>query len=392
MNRRWSIAIAILVASASALLFIASMFLKVGYVSSLAGDVAAVVTPLAFMLFSVVGALIVVRRGNHPIAWLFLLAGAGWAVMWFSGVVVERAKSLGSSPPDPVIWLSAWTELFGITATILTLFLFPTGRVVSPRWRVWLYVTIGGGLIAIVGEMLAPGRLEDYPHLTNPYAAGELFNVFRAIGWPLLVSPIAASVVALTKRSRRARGEERQQLKWMLLAGGVLAGFIVFWAVSAGVFGSDRIAEALQGVALGTMPAAAGVAILKYRLYDIDVVINRTLVYATLTAVLAGLYVGLVFLFQSLLEPITAESDLSIAGSTLAVAALFRPLRRRVQGFIDHRFYRRKVDAQRTVDEFSAHLRDEVDLRAVSEQLVGVVRDTMQPRHVSVWMRVEAER
>ena len=390
MSRWGSVALAVLLAALSAVLFVASMILKVGYTSGLAGDVAAIVTPAAFMLFSIVGAVVVARRGDHPIAWLFLLAGVGWASMWFSGVIVERAATLETSPPDPIVWLSAWTELFGITASILALFLFPTGRVVSQRWRLWIYVTVAGGAVAIVGEMLAPGPLEDYPYLTNPYGAGELFKVFRAIGWPLLIVPMVASVVSLTQRARRARGEEKQQLKWMLLSGVVLAGFIVFWSVSAGVFGDDRIAEALQGVGVGSIPAAAGVAILKYRLYDIDLVINRTLVYGVLTAVLAAAYVGLVFAFQSLLDPFTAGSDLAIAASTLAVAALFRPARSRVQGFVDRRFYRRKVDQQRTIEEFSSHLRDEVDLGHISSRLVSVVSETMQPRHVSLWLRSES--
>lgn len=137
------------------------------------------------------------------------------------------------------------------------------------------------------------------------------------------------------------------------------------------------------------LPASAGLAILRYRLYDIDVIVNKTLVYAGLSFVLAGLYVALVFAFQSLLAPFTAESDVAIAGSTLAVAAAFRPLRARVQAFIDRRFYRRKVDAQRTLDEFVSHLRDEVDLPALTSRLQGVVQDTMQPAHVSLWLRSE---
>ena len=180
-------------------------------------------------------------------------------------------------------------------------------------------------------------------------------------------------------------------MKWMMFAAILMAAYLLLWAVSAGAFGSDRIAESLQGVALLSVPGAAGIAILKYRLYDIDVVINRTLVYGSLTAILAAAYAGLVFGLQAILAPFTAQSDLAIAGSTLAVAALFRPLRARVQDFIDRRFYRRKVDAQRTVEEFSVRLRDEVDLDAVTSQLTRVVKDTMQPAHVSLWMRSEGQ-
>ena len=390
MTRRLSVLIALTIAAASAVLFIASMFLKVEYVSGLPAKVAAVLTPLAFMLFSAVGALVVLRRGNHPVAWIFLVAGAGWALMWWSGVVVERAKFYGTAPPDPIVWLSAWTELLGISSSILALFLFPTGKVASPRWRLWVYVTIAGGIIAILGETLSPGRLEDYPHLTNPYPGPELFGIFRAIGWPVLLIPMVASVVSLTKRFRRSVGEEKQQLKWMLLGGAVLAGDVVFWAVSAGVFGSDRIAEAVQGLVISTIPAAAGLAILKYRLYDIDVVINRAVVYSLLTAILAGLYVAIVFGLQAILAPVTEQSDIAIAASTLAVAALFRPIRARVQDLIDRRFYRLKFDIQRTLEEFSVDLRNEVDLGALSERLTGVVATTMQPAHVSLWLRTTA--
>jgi hypothetical protein len=380
--------VAVLTIAAGAL-FVASMILKFGIVTGALERAGAVITPISFMFYSAVGALIVWRRGNHSVGWLFCVAGCGWATMWFSGVVVERARFLGERAPDMIAWLSAWTELVGIACLVLALLLFPTGRLISPRWRVAGLLVVGAGMVTFLGEAFSAGPLEDHPYLNNPYPLGDQFEVFRAIGWPLFMLPVVAGASSLIVRSRRARGDERLQLKWMMFAGMLMAAYLVLWGISGGVFGSDDIAESLQGVALLSVPAGAGIAILKYRLYDIDVVVNRALVYGALTAILVGIYVGIVFGFQALLEPFTAESDLAVAGSTLAVAALFRPIRSRVQGFIDRRFYRRKFDAQRTVEEFNSHLRDEVELAAISIKLVDVARETMQPSHVSVWLRRE---
>ena len=368
-------------------LLLASVVLGSEIASGASAKVGAVITPLSLVSYSGVGALIVWRRGDHAIGWLFCFAGLGWALSGFSGLVVERSRFLGDRAPDAIVWLSAWTELIGIVALVLALLVFPTGRLLSRRWRPVAALTVAVGLLTLLGEAFAAGPLEDYPYVNNPYPAGNLFEVFRAVGWPLLMLPVVAGAASLISRSRRARAEERLQLKWMMFAGVWLAMYLVFWGLSVPLFGSDRIAESLSGLALLSVPAAAGIAILKYRLYDIDLVINRTLVYGTLTAVLASVYLGLVFGFQAVLAPFTPQSDLAIAGSTLAVAALFGPARSRVQDFIDKRFYRSKFDAERTVAEFNLRLRDEVDLLAVTTQLTGVVRDTMQPAHVSLWLK-----
>ena len=190
---------------------------------------------------------------------------------------------------------------------------------------------------------------------------------------------------------RRAHGIERLQLKWIAFAASLFAvGFLVisitfFVELSGSII--DPLRTAVLGFGFCTIPIAAGIAILRYRLYDIDVVINRTLVYGALTATLAGVYIGSVLLLQLLLRPLTADSNLAIAGSTLAVAALFRPARTRIQGAVDRRFFRRKYDAARTLERFGTHLRDEVALDSLSAELRAVVVETMQPAHVSLWLR-----
>ncbi len=211
--------------------------------------------------------------------------------------------------------------------------------------------------------------------------------VVDLVGGPFLLTTVAA-VVALILRFRRSSGMEREQLKWLVYTAAVLVALTPLMVLTgdaevevAGVLVSDF----LYGVVIGAIPLAVGAAILRHRLYDIDVVIRRTVVYAGLTITLAAAYLGCVLLLQLLLSP---ESDLAIAGSTLAVATLVRPARRRIQAIVDRRFYRSRYDATRTLETFGARLRDEVALDSLSAELRGVVTDTMQPAHVSLWLRV----
>ena len=229
--------------------------------------------------------------------------------------------------------------------------------------------------------------MEDRPQLTNPYGVDSpLIDALQGLSWLLLLIAIVGSVASLIARFRRARGEQRQQIKWLAFAGAVAGTFVIVFTVLYDVVG-EAVANAAIMLGVLSIPLAAGMAILRYRLYDIDVVINRTLVYGALTAILAAAYLGCVLLLQLLLGGITGDSSLAVAGSTLAVAALFRPARDAHPGRVDRRFYRRKYDAQRTLEAFSARLRDQVDLGTLNAELSSVVHDTLQPAHVSLWLR-----
>jgi hypothetical protein len=296
---------------------------------------------------------------------------------------------LDSEVPGAAVgaWFEQWLWLPSV-GLILTfgLLLFPNGRLPSRRWRWVAWVT--GSLIALVtiGGMLEE-RLEGHGYsVDNPIGIpglGDVEETFDPVltGFLVCVLLCALSIVI---RFRRSRGDERQQLK--LVTFGTC--FMVVMIVASDLldaFVGDGFGW-LFPVTLLVFLASIAAAMLKYRLYDIDLVINRTLVYGALTALLAATYLGLVVVLQGLI-PAAGESDLTIAGSTLAVAALFRPLRSRVQGFIDRRFYRRRYDAQRTLEQFTARLRDEIDLEALNRELVAVVSDTMQPAHASLWLR-----
>ena len=243
---------------------------------------------------------------------------------------------------------------------------------------------MAGGFVT---QGLAPGALEDYPHVMNPYGVhSPVLSPLTGLSFLLMVVGVAGSSASLIVRFRRAHGELRQQIKWLALAGAVAA---VTFLVSIAVYDVVGSAVANAAIMLGVLglPLAAGIAILRYRLYDIDVVINRALVYGGLTATLAGAYLGTVLLLQLVLSGLTGGSGLAVAASTLAVAALFRPARARIQDAVDRRFFRRKYDAQRTLETFTARLRDQVSLDALADDLRDVVTDTMNPAHVSIWIR-----
>jgi hypothetical protein len=282
------------------------------------------------------------------------------------------------------VWLPSVT----LTTTFLLL-LFPHGQLLSPHWRpvAWLaaVVTIAGtALLAIVPwDLLNPGVPAQ-----NPVSVEGLRYLGIAPPVPIFVIGIPTtllSTVSLVLRFRRSRGEERQQLKWFVYAGVLIVGALFVPLLVPGAASS-----LLQLLVMPSLPVAAGIAILRYRLYDIDRIINRTLVYGALTASLALVYFASVVTLQYTFRTLTGgESQLVIVASTLAIAALFQPLRRRIQIMIDRRFYRRKYDARRTLEAFSAKLRDETDLDALSNNLVGVVKETIQPAHVSLWLRPE---
>jgi hypothetical protein len=358
---------------------------------------------VAMLSFTAVGVLIAVRLPRNAIGWLLLAIGFSWGLVVVADGYVIRAVELSpGSLPNPSLvaamsgWL--WVPPIGLMGNYLIL-LFPDGHLPSPRWRPVAWISAGALLLSSIAIVFYPGSLADVglPGETNPLGVESLERVLDALQLTIALIPITivASAVALVGRFRRSRAEERLQLKWLTAAGGTVA--CLYLAAMAGSLtyafsdsNADPLwAQVLDQVALvsfGLIPVAIGVAILKHRLYDIDLIINRTLVYGALTALLATTYFGMVVLLQGVI-PAASDSDLTIAGSTLAVAALFRPLRARVQGFIDRRFYRRRYDAQRTLETFTQTLREKVDLEALSRELVGVVDRTMEPTQVSLWLR-----
>jgi len=334
----------------------------------------------------VVGALVLTRYPRNPVGWILCVVGLSLAISRFC---IEYATYTVLAEPGVLpgglmtVWLGEWTWTPTTLVGTLLLLLFPGDRLSSPRWRPVAWLAVAGMIGVAVHEAFSPGRLETFPD-SNPFglsgAGGQIADAL-ALSYVIVNLAGIAAVSLLVIRLHRATGDERQQLKWLASGGTVL--FL-------GVLVSNLLpGEPVLPILIGyvAIAAAVGVGILRYRLYDIDVVVNRTLVYGALTATLGLAYLGAVLLLGMALRPLTASSNLAIAGSTLAVAALFRPARARIQQVVDRRFYRRKYDATRTLEAFSARLRDEVDLDTLGTDLRAVVNDTMQPAHVSLWLR-----
>jgi hypothetical protein len=356
-----------------------------------------------FLAFAVVGALIASRRPRNPIGWILLTDGVLWMLInmfdYYSIYGVARPDSV----PFPVVvaginnWL--WVPTVGLLGTYLLL-LFPDGKLPSRRWRPLAWLSGAVILLLSVGVGLAPGPLDTIEGMPNPFGleGAHWLTVGAYTVLPLLPLCMLASALSLVLRYRSSVGEVREQIKWIAFAASVLV--IVYLIAMVGSFirpsqawttgGSVAWLNLLTYLAFFSftgIPVAVGFAVLRYRLYEIDILINRALVYASLTATLVALYFGGIALVQRVFILLTGEqSTLAVVASTLLIAALFTPLRRRIQSFIDRRFYRRKYDARKTLEAFSAKLRDETDLDALSDDLVGVVRETMQPAHVSVWL------
>jgi len=351
---------------------------------------------LVFSTFALVGAIVAIRRPRNPVGWFF---GAG-ALLWSLGVLSSGVYwhiAFGrANPPaaaDYIAWFASWSFLpaFVLLLALVPL-LFPTGAPPSPRWRKVGWTAAVAGVVATVSNALAPGSLEtaDFPWVDNPFGVGGLgLDTLAAVSFPVVGLAAFAGIASLVVRYRRAHGIERQQLRWV--AG---AGCLLVLAAFGGSAASGWIGQGAGwiGMLLGLLGVAVAVAIalLRYRLYDLDVVVNRALVYAALTALLAATYLATVLVLQLLLRGTTGNSALAVAASTLAVAGLFRPARARIQQVVDRRFYRRKYDAERTVEAFSARLRNQVDLAALDRELSLVVRETLQPAHMSLWLRERA--
>jgi hypothetical protein len=346
-----------------------------------------------FLVSAVVGALIASRLPSNPIGWIFLglvvALGLAGATDGYVLLALDRGELDGLVPWAAVYAADVFLALF---ATLLyTLLLFPNGRLLTRRWRFVFWSATAGVLLLGASVVTDPGKLDDYPEITNPAGIDNVVLTGLAPpGFFLFLGSLVAAAVSIVLRFRRSRGIERQQLT-LFVAAGVLATIAFIVSPAAEDFsGSVDVGIAITLLGVLALPVATGVAMLRYRLYEVDRVISRTLVYAALTLILGVAYAGLVLVGQALFSSFAGGSDLAIAGSTLVVAALFLPLRSRVQRVVDRRFYRRRYDAQRTLDAFGARLRDQVELERLRGDLEGVVADTMQPAHVSVWLRSRA--
>ena len=394
-SQRWNRVLAWAACTISALLFLCVVALLVLLASDSSyerKDVLLTGVPdlIMALAFAVVGAFISVKRPGNLVGWALTLAGVGILLAGVLGGYAELAvfakpeAGLAGGEAAAAIASGAWTAL--IAGVFLLLAVFPSGRLPSARWRpvaafvlicmpiIWL------GVVTVPGELDPPFEAYENP-LVLTHGDAYLWLVYILIV-PSLVS-VAAAAAGLILRFRRSQGIERQQYKWLAASAGLL---IVILPI-AGAFNWSGVAGAALSIALVALPVSVGVAVFRYRLYEIDQIVNRAVVYGAATALLSGLYFGIVIGLQAAFSGLTRGNDLAIAGSTLAVAALFRPVRRRIQAFVDRRFYRRRYDAAQTLGTFSTRLRDEIDLDELGSDLGAVVRETMQPTHLSLWIR-----
>ena len=360
----------------------------------------AVLDALLGVAFGVVGALILSRQARNRIGWLLMVIALSIAVGGTLLVYLAQAMSSAAAPTlltYLLMWLNGWTWWLLLGPLLLILLLFPTGQWLSPRWR-WVAGMIALLFLTFIGVItlspewqdLTSGNTFPNPLGVNVLPADFTFEMIEAPWFMTLVSTAALCVLSVLIRYRRSGVVEREQLKWFLSA---CAFFIAAYATSGfSSIGEDQPnwAGVWLNLAFILLPVSIGIAILRYHLFDIDIIIRKTLVYSVLTALLALIYFGGVVLVQQLTRSITGESsDVAIAVSTLIIAALFFPLRRRVQNAIDRRFYRRKYDAAKTLAAFSATVRDEVELDKLTAELINVVNETMQPASVSLWLKPE---
>jgi hypothetical protein len=346
--------------------------------------------------FGTVGALIVAARRN-VIGWLLLVAGVLSGIQCFAeeyaifGIVARP----GSLPAAAIVgWVNSW--IWVITVALVAIFvplLFPNGHFLSPRWRAVGVATIAAAIFLGAALALNEGPLNNAPFVTNPFGVAG----FRAIdpisktsgpafliGYGGMIACAAAAISSVVVRFRSSRGVERQQIKTLAFGGGIL---VVGFLAGGGLQEQGKIGQLFFIAAMQVVPVAVAVAVLRYRLYDIDLLINRAIVYGATTAAIGAAFFAGIVVLQAALRPLTGGSELAVAASTLLCFALFQPIRRRVQSTVDRRFYRSRYDAGRTIDAFTARLAGQVDLDAVGAELTAAVGATVRPSHVSLWLR-----
>jgi hypothetical protein len=379
----------------------------------------AVLAGVLSLAYPTVGALIVSRLPTNFIGWILcglglLLAAQRMIASYADYALVENFALPGG---EYVAWFATWAWVAVPTLAVFLVLLFPEGRLPSRRWRTLAWVALCGAALTAIGYMFMPQPLHSHLYVENPFevvgviggglTTYHLFGASIVLGMVLLATGTLSALLSVMVRLRGAQGDERQQIKWFLYAAVPLTVFASLIIVDSVVeiftttfrfrtvyllrsWAAFNAVDYVALFALLVVPIFTYIAILKYRLYDIDLVINRALVYGSLTALLAVVYFGGVTATQAVFRAFTGQQEqpqLAIVVSTLVIAALFNPLRRRIQSFIDRRFYRRKYDAAKTLEAFSAKLRNETDLDALSDDLVGVVRETMEPAHASLWLR-----
>lgn len=342
---------------------------------------------------SLVGALVASRQPGNPIGWLFLLSATCVSFSSLAQAFAERF--LPSGPGELAAWLTLWLAVPGFAVFVLVFLLFPTGDLLSPRW-VWVMRAGWVGLALMVLNLaLRPGTIDSFPTIDNPLgveSARSMLDLVGYVGEGLLIAAAVAAAVSLVLRTLGAQGVERLQMKWFALSVVFLpVAFLAGQAIQPlDPTEEDALTFLMIMVALLAIPTTMGIAILRHRLYDIDRLINRTLVYTVLTALLAGAYLLAVLALQFAL-PFPDESPAIVAASTLGAVAAFRPLRTRVQGVVDRRFFRSRYNASQTVERFGGQVRAQTDIDGLAADLVTITHQTMQPATVSLWLRDEVD-
>jgi hypothetical protein len=355
---------------------------------------------IVLLLFSSIGALVAARRPQNAVGWLLCAFAVEGGV---EELVTEYGKytlfaAPGVLPGGAVVaWLQSWSWAFSFAAMAFVLLLFPNGQLLSRRWRPLAWITAAASMFLALGMAVSPGPIKNrsvFESVPNPFALERLPAEFAlalvGVSFVVLNLSLLAAAVSMIVRFRRARGVERQQLKWFAVAATLLAvAFIVNFAYQF-VDGLHFLEQVTFFIGLSSVAVSVGIAILRHRLYDVDLLINRAVVYGVLSTGLALVYWASVLLLQQLLRPITQGSELAVIASTLAVAALFNPARLRIQYLVDRRFYRRKYDGKQILQDFNLKLRQEVDLDSLNAELVAVVSRAMQLEQASLWLKPEA--
>jgi hypothetical protein len=349
--------------------------------------------------YAVLGLVIATRRPRHPIGWLLMGLGVIGSIQLVAGQYATLADAADLPGRLYGLWASSLAQASVGSLIMLLLLLFPTGRVPSPRWRPVAWSLVAALGLVLITQALTPRALSDVPRETNPLgvpALEPILGLLEAVAGALLIFGVVGALASLVVRLRRSRGRERQQIKWFVYVAllGILS-ILPLGPLLTSLLPSDHggILDTLLNpwlLAPTALMITVAAAIVRHQLYDIDRVINRTLVYGLLTVLLGAIYTAGVFGLGQLLNPVTGESGLAVAASTLAVAALFQPARRRIQAVVDRRFNRRRYDAAKTIEAFSTRLRDQLDLDTLSTELLAIVDQTTEPTLVSLWLRPSA--